>query len=200
MEAVTVRLLLILSLCGLATRGEEMVSVKAIRTLFLETFQLKVPKAEIRENFTVPEFIMEEYKMVTGINPNMSNFIKRGLLQEDANNIPHSMSFERGTVISRAKGLLPTQTIIDVPKFKAFPADGKFHAFLQVYWKPQQNIKRKKGAFKVRAYDLVKFSKKSPEMQITLLHDIKKIHCKDPELDEGWYQFDVTLAVARYVD
>ena len=35
--------------------------------------------------------------------------------------------------------------------------------------------------------------------QIKMLMDIKKIYHRDAERDEGWYEFDVTPAVQRWI-
>ena len=71
-------------------------------------------------------------------------------------------------------------------------------AFLKVYWKPKLSIKRKTGSFKTKAYDLVKYSS-DKDLQISSVLDTKKVYHRDSELDEGWYEFDVTGAVSRYV-
>jgi len=69
----------------------------------------------------------------------------------------------------------------------------KIHsAQLKVYWKPKLSKVRSHGCFKSRVYDMIK-----PE--INSLLDIKKMNHKDAELDEGWYSFDVTDAVSRWL-
>jgi len=67
-----------------------------------------------------------------------------------------------------------------------------YSAQLKVYWKPKLSKIRSHGCFKARVYDMIK-----PE--INSLLDIKKINHKDALLDEGWYTFDVTDAVKRWL-
>ena len=91
----------------------------------------------------------------------------------------------------------------------------------QVYWKPKLTIKRSTGSFRVRVSDLVKYNRDSdlqvmPDskillikrdvylyleyfIQISTLLDSKRIHHRDAELDEDWYEFDVTGAVSRWI-
>ncbi len=67
-------------------------------------------------------------------------------------------------------------------------------AQLKVYWKPKLSVKRKAGSFKVNVVDLIKV-----KPHVAMVVDTKKVHHRDAEIDEGWYTFDVTPAVERWL-
>jgi hypothetical protein len=66
-------------------------------------------------------------------------------------------------------------------------------AELKMFWRPTLALKRSKGSFKFSALDVVN---KKKDILIPL--DVKKVHHRDEELDQGWYTFDVTPALTRW--
>ena len=145
------------------------------------------PKPQTAE-VEVPKHFLEDYNV-------QNQFNKPGEFLGPANTI----SVPKGRIIKHAQGLKVTQTIVEFNNFHIPKMGDQFQAaHLKIYWKPKLSIKRKKGAFKVKVFDLIRF-KKDPDLMITSLHDIKKFHSKDAELDEGWYEFDVSGAVARWI-
>jgi len=70
-------------------------------------------------------------------------------------------------------------------------------AKLKIHWKPQLSRKRSAGSFRASVSDVLKVKANSV---ISMVLDSKKIYHRDPEIDEGWYTFDVTSAVNRWLD
>ena len=55
------------------------------------------------------------------------------------------------------------------------------------------------GAFLFKHLVTLSAADWSMKLQIKMLMDIKKIYHRDAERDEGWYEFDVTPAVQRWI-
>jgi len=70
-------------------------------------------------------------------------------------------------------------------------------AKLKIHWKPKLSRKRSSGSFRASVSDVLKVKANSV---ISMVLDSKKIYHRDPEIDEGWYTFDVTSAVNRWLD
>merc|ERR1739846_312440 len=70
-------------------------------------------------------------------------------------------------------------------------------AKLKIHWKPKLSRKRSAGSFRASVSDVLKVKANSV---ISMVLDSKKIYHRDPEIDEGWYTFDVTSAVNRWLD
>jgi hypothetical protein len=68
-------------------------------------------------------------------------------------------------------------------------------AELKVFWKPTLALKRSKGSFKFSALDVVN---KKKDILIPL--DVTKVYHRDEELDQGWYTFEVTPALTRWLN
>jgi hypothetical protein len=76
-----------------------------------------------------------------------------------------------------------------------YEAETMESAQLKVYWKPNLSVKRNAGSFRTDVYDVLKL--KQPHIKVVV--DTKKMHHRDAEKDEGWYLFDVTPAVQRWI-
>jgi len=70
-------------------------------------------------------------------------------------------------------------------------------AQLKIHWKPQLSKKRSKGSFRASVSDVLKVKTTSV---ISMVLDTKKIYHRDADIDEGWYTFDVTSAVNRWME
>ena len=99
-----------------------------------------------------------------------------------------TMLTHEARVVSRARGLLPRrQAILDFTDSFSAPgsADDLQVAVLKVFWRSDLAITRKKGAFKVKVSDVIKFSS-DRDRQILSLEDVGKIPCRDAANDTRW--------------
>jgi len=146
----------------------------------------------------VPEELRRLYESQTGLEVQSTYFREPGAHVDTSNTVREFV----GNLLSKDSG---SETFIfhfdfdkqHYEKESSNPEIGegkeKIHsAQLKVYWKPKLSKVRSHGCFKSRVYDMIK-----PE--INSLLDIKKMNHKDAELDEGWYSFDVTDAVSRWL-
>jgi len=69
-------------------------------------------------------------------------------------------------------------------------------AQLKIHWKPRLSRKRSTGSFRASVSDVLKVKASSV---ISMVLDTKKIYHRDADIDEGWYSFDVTSAVNRWL-
>lgn len=70
--------------------------------------------------------------------------------------------------------------------FQAPPTSGELHAAtLKVYWVSNLTSTRRKGRFKVKVSDMIKWSS-DPDARIASLEDVKGIDSKDARRDTGW--------------
>jgi bone morphogenetic protein 2/4 len=70
-------------------------------------------------------------------------------------------------------------------------------AQLKIHWKPKLSKKRSTGSFRASVSDVLKVQASSV---ISMVLDTKKIYHRDADIDEGWYTFDVTSAVNRWLE
>jgi len=150
----------------------------------------------------IPDELKRLYESQTGLEVQSTYFREPGAHTETSNtvrefvgtSITESCSTGTETVFKfdfikepYASSPIPEQSHLDEEE------KDKIHsAQLKVYWKPKLSKVRKHGCFKARVYDMIK-------SEINSLLDIHKINHKDAELDEGWYTFDVTDAVNRWL-
>jgi len=80
---------------------------------------------------------------------------------------------------------------------QTFAKESVESAKLKIHWKPKLSRKRSSGSFRASVSDVLKVKANSV---ISMVLDSKKIYHRDPEIDEGWYTFDVTSAVNRWLD
>jgi len=67
-------------------------------------------------------------------------------------------------------------------------------AQLRVHWKPGKQY-QKLESFRASVHDVYKL--KNPHL--SMMMDTKKIFHQDPQRDQGWYEFDVTPALRRWL-
>jgi len=144
-----------------------------------------------REKIEIPEAIKELYAQQTGQEVDTTNFRLPGQHVGSANT---ARTFE-----SRQIGGCGGTSVIcilnfDVPP-QSYEKETLKSAQLKVYWKPKLSKKRSHGSFRASVHDVLKLQ--NPHMSMTI--DSKKIHHKHEELDKGWYTFDVTSAVQRWL-
>jgi hypothetical protein len=169
-----------------------------------------------RSEVVIPQSMIDRYEKEIGLKLERTNFqLEVGALTEPEN----AAVYEKCSLINEKKsGLINTKTVVECD----FQNEGgydlheahlrvcinignsrilcnliNFNRF-QVYWKPHLAIERSIGNFRARASDLIRY-KKSEGLQIAILLDLKKINNTNAAKDEGWYEFDVTGAVARWI-
>eukprot|EP00094_Tigriopus_californicus_P009705 TCALIF_09355-PA protein Name:"Similar to BMP4 Bone morphogenetic protein 4 (Suncus murinus)" AED:0.06 eAED:0.06 QI:0/0/0/0.66/1/1/3/0/354 len=176
---------------------------KIVSDAFLKTFQMsQVPQIrKPRSEVDIPDFMIEQYREQTGLDVDTTNFRKPGAFTGHSNTLttfPGKLLKHPGTMVKKGT-IVEDQTVLQFD-FQFDPKDNDMQAaILKVYWKPFLSIKRKSGSFRAKVSDLLKLGH-DRDSQIFSPLDSKKIHHRDSELDEGWYEFDVTGAVERWLE
>lgn len=155
---------------------------------FLDALGLKAiprPDKEVR----IPAFLQEQYKQQTGLEVDTSNFRLPG-----AHIGPSNTARTYAGQHNPAANQQFNPVAFDFEPQVYLTTESVQSAVLKVYWRPSLSIKRSRGSFKAKVHDLIKASP-----YISMLLDTKKIHHRDQNLDEGWYSFDVTPAVQRWI-
>ena len=176
--------------------------------VFLDAFGMNKMQAsrgtEKKKEIKIPEFLREQYFRQTGMEVSTTSFCEPGIHTATANTV---RSFPGK--IRPMKETTGAETVFgfdfDASKYSLAAQPGQDEesiqsAQLKVLWKPKLSIVRSHGSFKAQVYDVIKTTKGlSNDMQITMLLDTKKIYHRNAETDQGWYTFDVTPAVQRWV-
>lgn len=157
-----------------------------------------------KKDIEIPQFLKEQYELQTGLEVQTSSFPASGVHTSTANIVRSFSSNE-----------FQTKNDDETTRFKFDFNPENYNknndggeilmsAQLKVLWNPQLSIVRNHGSFKAAALDVIKAvnaSKIGNKMaaEITMVLDTKKIYHRNSEVDAGWYAFDVTPAVQRWL-
>ncbi len=192
--AATTLLLALLALAPTGGGGTPKEAMESAAKRILEALQLKPPKRQADlADVHVPDFLLELYRQQTGVEVDTSHFKLPGY----RTGYSDSSTSYKGSVVRHSKGLVDDETVVVFDNFSPPAIDASIEtAVLRVFWRPDEGSSLK-GSFRVRASDLVSFNS-DKDRQITSLEDVARLHQRDPRLDQGWYDFDVTGAVLRW--
>ena len=174
----------------LSVEQQKRVQEKLVKALGLGNVPNLLPSD--REKVQIPEAIKELYAQQTGLSIDTTNFRLPGQ-HVGSSNTARTYSSRQVTSCGSASSVCILG--FDLPH-EPFKKETMQSAQLKVYWKPTLSIKRSIGSFRASVHDVLKLQK--PHM--TMVVDTKKIHHRDAERDEGYYSFDVTTAVQRWLD
>lgn len=151
----------------------------------------------------VPEFLREQYRKQTGLEVATTSICCEPGQHTASSNTVRTFQGTLEEAGRRSEATTATESEVRFdfrpePYLGDSAAESVQSAQLKVYWKPRLSIVRNHGTFKTRVYDLIK-SVDDDHDAITMLMDVKKMYHRDASLDEGWYTFDVTPAVQRWL-
>lgn len=157
-----------------------------------------------RKEIVIPEFLREQYFLQTGMEVATTSFREPGIHSATANTV---RSFPGVKLLADSAGDKSTTSFEFDFEPEAYSLVDSVEetkeiiqsAQLKVYWEPRLSIKRSHGSFKAKVHDVIKKAKDFPDMEITMLLDTKRVYHRDADVDKGWYTFDVTPAVHRWM-
>lgn len=183
--------ILVLGASSLGSAGLQGLN-SAQKKLFLNALGLEKEPLVPSSGIEVPEWLRELYKQQTNLEAPETVFRLPGE-HIGASNTARTFKSRQITGCGGSdKACLLSFKIEKAPLSK----EKIESAQLKVYWKPKLSLKRKSGSFRISVSDVLKIKKPSV---ISMVIDSKKVHHRDTDLDEGWYTFDVTSAVQRWI-
>lgn len=162
--------------------------------LFLQALGLQqVPLSNgQRPTIEVPQWLRDLYQQQSGMDVPQTVFRLPGEHVGAANTVrTFPASFVSGCGGSHKACVLRFQV-----NASTFGSETVESAQLKIHWKPKLNPKLSLGSFRMSVSEV--FKVKEPSI-ISMTVDTKKIYHRDAEIDEGWYTFDVTLALQHWV-
>ena len=163
---------------------------------FLDALGLKaVPNIRDRDSIQIPDSLLELYAQQTGHRLETTHFKIPGIHVAASNTARTFAGKHIGVGPGGCGGASPNCAFsFDLDSQQYEPGEVVESAILKVYWRPKLSSKRSSGSFNMKIMDLVKVK---PHISIQV--DTKRVNHRDAELDEGWYDFDVTSAVDRWI-
>lgn len=162
--------------------------------IFLQALGLDaVPLINDDQKIQVPQWLRELYQHQSGLEAPETVFRLPGE-HVGASNTARTFP---ARLISGCGGIENACLLSFRLNASTFQKENVESAQLKVHWKPKLSVKRSSGSFRVTVSDVLKVSKPSV---ISMTLDTKKIYHRDASVDEGWYTFDVTSAVNRWLD
>lgn len=173
-------------------------TIEAEKTTLLNVLGLKkVPNIlpSEREKIQIPEHIKELYEQKTGLEVDTTNFRLPGKNVGSANTARTFPGKQLGNSCGATNPLCILGFDFQTDMFQKQAQETLKSAQLYVYWKPRLSKKRSSGIFRAKAHDVLKL--KNPHLSMVM--DTKRIYHRDEEMDAGYYIFDVTSAVERWI-
>ena len=185
----------LLAFCTIAWLHEASAKLSIQQDLLLKTLSLEhVPKIQdpLQAQSTIPESVRELYRQQS-LQDQTTLFKLPGRHVGASNTL---RTFDGKPLGGCGSGHSVCVLAFDLKNSRVYDQSEKVEsAQLRVYWKPGYQQYQKLESFRASVHDVHKL--KNPHLSMML--DTKKIFHQDPERDQGWYEFDVTPAVQRWL-